>query len=243
MRFVTLAVVLVIAIATANGQTALELSGNAATTTISTRFLERVPETLIAFRAQRRLDAHNARFNKHGWLHVRTELSPENGFTFDVIGEGGSSYIRTKVLRPILGGERDLISRGDVARSALTSLNYDITGEEAVAPGLVRLTVKPLRREMTLIDGAVFVTDSDADLVRVEGRLARNPSFWTTRVDIVRRYARVAGVRVPLSIDSVAHVRLVGTSEMTMTYCYEMVNGHAVRPGTDHSCPDTTEAP
>ena len=41
--------------------------------------------------------------------------------------------------------------------------------EEPVGHGFVRLTVKPLRKEITLVDGAVFVTDTDADLVRIEG--------------------------------------------------------------------------
>ena len=74
----------------------------------------------------------------------------------------------------------------------------------------------------------MWVTDTEADLVRVEGRLAKSPSFWARRVDIVRRYGRVAGVRVPLSVESTAHVRIAGPSAMTMTYQYEMVNGRPV---------------
>jgi hypothetical protein len=95
---------------------------------------------------------------------------------------------------------------------------------------------------MTLVHGAVFVTDIDADLVRVEGRLARNPSFWTRRVDIVRRYGRVAGVRVPLDVESIAQVRIAGRSVMTMTYQYEMVNGQVVTP-SDTQRLTTSEAP
>ena len=88
--------------------------------------------------------------------------------------------------------------------------------------------MRPLREETTLIDGALFVTDTDADLMRVEGRLAKNPSLWTRRVDIVRRYGRVGGVRVPLGVESIAQIRIAGRSEMTMTYHYEMVNGLVV---------------
>ena len=67
--------------------------------------------------------------------------------------------------------------------------------------------------------------------VRIEGRLAASPSFWTRRVDIVRRYGRVGGVRVPLGVESVAQVRIAGLSELTMTYQYEMVNGQPVDAG------------
>jgi len=62
----------------------------------------------------------------------------------------------------------------------------------------------------------------------VTGRLAKNPSFWTKRVDIIRTYGRIAGIRVPLSIESVAQVRIAGPSAMTMTYRYDMVNGRTV---------------
>ena len=196
--------------------------------TLRSKFLDRQTEPLTQFRAVRHLEATNQRFKKHGWMDVRTELSSAGGFSFVVLDEGGSSYIRKKVLLPILEGEREIVSRGDVAHAALTTSNYEITSEEPVEPGLVRLTVKPLRNEITLVDGAVFVTDTDADLVRVEGRLARNPSFWTRRVDIVRRYGRVGGIRVPLAVESIAQIRIAGRSEMTMTYRYEMVNGEVV---------------
>jgi hypothetical protein len=198
---------------------------------LTSRFLHNTVEPLTQFRAVRRLEARNQRFKKHGWMDVLTELSPEGRFSFEVLAEGGSSYIRKKVLLPVLEGEREIVSRGDGARSALTTSNYAVTGEGIAGSGLVRLTVKPLRQEMTLVEGALFVTDTDADLVRIEGRLAKNPSFWTRRVDIVRHYGRVGGVRVPLCVESVAHIRIAGRSELTMTYQYEMVNGHVVASG------------
>src|SRR5262245_5524660 len=192
------------------------------------RFLGNPPESLTHFRAVRHLEATNTRFKKHGWMDVRTEFSPDGGFTFIVVAEGGSEYIRKKVLRPILEGEQEIVARGEAARAALTLDNYDMLREEPAEDGLVRLFVKPKRQDRTLIDGSLLVTAGDADLVRITGRLAKNPSFWTKRVDIIRSYGRIAGVRVPLRIESVAQVRIVGPSAMTMTYRYEMVNGHSV---------------
>ena len=229
MRAITLALGLLVIVsqATANGQISgafVELPRQS----IASTFISRQVEPLRQFRALRHLEATNTRFNKHGWMDVRTEMSPEGHFSFEVLAEGGSSYIRKKVLLPILEGERDIVARGDATRAALSPNNYRFAAEEPSGPGLVRLTVKPLREEMTLIDGALIVTETDAELIRVEGRLAGNPSFWTRRVDIIRRYGRVAGVRAPLGVESVAQVRIAGRSEMTMTYQYEMVNGQVV---------------
>jgi hypothetical protein len=41
----------------------------------------------------------------------------------------------------------------------------------------------------------------------------------------VKQYARVGGLRVPIRVESTAQVRVAGTSTMTMTYAYEMING------------------
>jgi hypothetical protein len=189
------------------------------------RFLSRADEPLTRYRALRRLEARNNRFNLHGWMDVWTELTPDGRFTYTIVREGGSEYIRNKVLRALLANEEKLFATTDASRAAVTTDNYELQGTEAAEPGLVRLLVKPKRREVSLVDGAAVVTEDDADLVRVEGRLAKNPSFWTKRVDVVRRYDRVGGVRVPTRLDTVAQVRLAGTSTLSMTFEYEMVNG------------------
>jgi hypothetical protein len=194
------------------------------------RFLSRSDERVTRYRALRRLEAHNKRFNKHGWIEAWTELTPDGRFRFEIVRQGGSDYIIEKVLRPLLEKEQKLLDDADPSRSAVTLENYELEGAETAGAGLVKLLVKPRREEVSLIDGAVFVTQQDADLVRVEGRLAKNPSFWTKRVDVVRRYDRIGGVRVPVSLDSVAQVRFAGTSTLTMTYEYEMVNGIPVAP-------------
>jgi hypothetical protein len=45
------------------------------------------------------------------------------------------------------------------------------------ADGLVRVAITPKRRAPMLVEGNIFLTEPDADLVRIEGRLARRPSF------------------------------------------------------------------
>ena len=188
------------------------------------RFLSRADEPLVAYRGTRRLEGHNERFNVSGWMVIATQLTAD-GFHYQVIEEGGSDLIRGRVFRSMLENEEQIFANGDAARSSFTATNYDLTTAETGEPGLVKLFARPKRKDVTLIDGAVYITDSDADLVRVEGRLAKSPSFWTRRVDVVKQYGRVAGLRVPVRIESTAQIRFAGTSTMTMTYDYEMING------------------
>lgn len=194
------------------------------------RFLSRADEPISQYRARRTLEGHNPRFDLHASLEVLTELSPSGEFTYTVLSESGSDYIRKKVLRPLLETEAEVLASGDPSRSAWTTENYEIEGGELVDGGLVKLFTKPRRKDLSLIDGAVFVTVGDADLVRVEGRMAKNPSFWTTRVNVVRRYNRIRGVRVPVRLDSTAQIRFAGESSLSMVYHYEMVNGMELPP-------------
>ena len=194
------------------------------------RFLARGAEPLSEYRAVRHLTAHNDRFNLTGTLDAMTELTPDGHFSFTVLKESGSAYIRDNVLRSVLKSEEKLFATSDPSRAAFTESNYELEGGEPAEPGVVKLFARPRRHDVALVDGAVFVTSGDADLLRVEGRLAKNPSFWTTRVDLVKRYDRVAGIRVPVRLDTVAQVRLAGASTLSVTYDYQEINGITVAP-------------
>jgi len=193
------------------------------------RFLTRADEPLVTYRGTRRLEGRNERFNASGWMEITAELTAE-GFHYRVIDEGGSDMIRRRVFRAMLDNEEQMFASGDAGRSSFTATNYDLSPAEPAEPGLVKLLARPKRRDVTLIDGAVYITDTDADLVRVEGRLAKNPSFWAKRIDVIKQYGRVNGLRVPIRFDSTAQMRLAGTATLTMTYDYEMINGITIGP-------------
>ena len=200
------------------------------------RFLARGQEPTVEYRALRRLEAHNPKFNQSGWMTAWTEYDRAHGFRFTIVAEGGSSYIRSKVLRAALEGEQKIWENDEPARASLTHENYTFDALAPAPDGLATVAVKPRRKDILLVDGAIFVQPTDGDLARIEGRLSKAPSFWTRRVDVVRRYERIAGVRVPVSIESVAHVLLAGRSTFKMTYEYETINGQRVgSPAVDHT--------
>ena len=88
----------------------------------------------------------------------------------------------------------------------------------------MRIDIRPRRNDTLLIDGSILLTEEQSDLVRIEGRLVKRPSFWTRRVHVVRQYARVGGVRVPVSMESTADVLIVGRSTFSMRYEYQTIN-------------------
>jgi len=71
-----------------------------------------------------------------------------------------------------------------------------------------------------LVEGTMLLARTDGNLIGIDGRLAKNPSFWTARVEVHRIYARIAGVRLPVALESVAHIRIAGCSTFAMSYRY-----------------------
>jgi hypothetical protein len=192
------------------------------------RFLARGEEPAVEYRALRRLEANNPHFNKSAWMTAWTEYDHAGGFRFTIVDEGGSGYIRSKVLRAALEGEQKIWANHEPQHASFTHDNYTFDAGEPAPDGLASVAVKPRRKDVLLVEGSIFVQPGDGDLARIEGRLSKTPSFWTRRVDVVRRYERVAGVRVPTSIESVAHVLIAGRSTFKMTYEYETINGKHV---------------
>lgn len=191
------------------------------------RFLALDDPNPTQFRALRHLEASNSRFEKSARMDVWTE-GDASGLRYTIVAEEGSEYIRTRVFRASLEAERAMWASGAPDRAALTRANY-LFEELGVQPdGLTSLGVKPLRRDLLLVDGVLYLDPADGDLVRMEGRLSKTPSFWTRQVKIVRWFKRFAGVRMPVALESVALVRIAGSSTFRMTYEYESVNNQRI---------------
>jgi hypothetical protein len=183
-------------------------------------------QPLTQYRAYRRMHARSEHFGREAWLEAWTELD-ERGFRYTVASESGSDYIRNKVLRAVLKREQELVAAGDCRRSELTPDNYNF--EEASSGGDERyVKITPKRKDVLLVDGRIVLSRDGGELLRVEGRLSKNPSFWTSLVNVIRHYARLDGVRVPISTESVAKVKLAGVSHLEVHYEYETINGRPV---------------
>ena len=174
----------------------------------------------------RRLEA--AGKGQSGWLDAETTFSPGSGLRFSVLAEGGSSYIRSRVLRFLLEQEQQLIARGGVDAVAISPANYTFLPDGTTEEGLARVTIEPRRKEGALIVGHMFIRPGDGELIRVEGRLAKNPSFWVTRAEVVRTYRRLNGAIVPTALETVAQLRMFGSSHLRMSYRYVEIDNRPV---------------
>jgi hypothetical protein len=202
-------------------------ASSAAAAPILKRFLALDDPTPSQYRALRHLEARNEKFEKNAWMDVWTE-GDASGFHYVVVSEDGSEYIRSKVFRATLETERRMWAAGAPDQAAVTMANYVFEDRGAQPDGLTLLTVTPRRKDVLLVDGSIFLNPDDGELVRMEGRLSKSPSFWTRHVEIVRWYRRILGFRMPTALESVASVRIAGLSTFRMSYEYESINGQRV---------------
>lgn len=183
---------------------------------------------LRSYVAIRRLESANDRHDKEAWLVARTELREDGSFHYEVLDEGGSEFIRNKVLHEALEKEQDVHTDGSAQRAGLTRENYAFSAP-TTSGGLVHVGLVPRRKADMLLKGTL-VASPEGEILRVEGDLVKRPSFWTRSVHIVREYDRIAGAHVPVRLDTTAQVRFVGVSTLRVTYDYLEINGRAV-PG------------
>jgi hypothetical protein len=178
------------------------------------------------YKASRRLEARNG--DNVGWLEAVTAYAPATGFRYTITSEGGSERVRNRVLRAVLDGERDLVAKGEMARSTLDPSNYEFQPAGVDADGLAKVLLSPKRKEQVLIDGALFLRPVDGEPVRVQGRLAKSPSFWIKSVDVIRTYERIGGVVMPVALESTAQVRILGEATLKVTLNYSEIDGRPV---------------
>ncbi len=192
------------------------------------RFLAKLDRSPVAYRALRRLEASSAKLEESAWMEALTEYTPGSGFRYSVIASGGSERIQRRVLKSVLETERENSEPREWIKGRLSHVNYDFEFAGHADDGTIRMRLNPKRSDSRLIIGAAILSAPSGNLVRVEGRLSKSPSFWVRWVEVSRRYAPMGGTLMPVGVESVADVRIAGLSTFSMTYEYQTIDGHAV---------------
>ena len=99
-----------------------------------------------AYRAYRRLEAGSPDKNKTGWLEAWTEFRPGQPLKVEIVDEGGSEYVRNKVLRGMLISEQQLVANGKPLRAAIDANNYELADGGTTDDGLQRVMLKAARK-------------------------------------------------------------------------------------------------
>jgi len=192
------------------------------------RFLADIEKPPVPYHARRRLEASSEKLNESAWLEAITQFDPNSGFAYSVVAQGGSERIRKRVLHAVLEAEQENSTLDEWRKANLSRANYELDFGGRAGNGMLKMQLTPRRRDSRLVLGSALLTPHSGNLVRIEGRLSKSPSFWVRWVNVSRSYSQVGGSMMPVAVESTADVRIAGVSTFQMTYDYQMVDGQAV---------------
>jgi hypothetical protein len=192
------------------------------------RFLADIEKAPVAYQARRRLEASSSKLKESAWMDVVTEFDPAAGFTYSIVAQGGSERIARRVLKSVLEAEREGATGAERRKAILSRENYEFNFGGHAGDDMLKMQLTPRRQDSRLVLGSALLTKNAGNLVRVEGRLSKSPSFWVKWVNVSRSYSPIGGAMMPVAVESTADVRIAGMSTFSMTYDYQMVDGRAM---------------
>ena len=163
----------------------------------------------------------NQLFQKSAQIVVRVTCDRSGTKHFEVVSEDGWKSANKHVLRQMLATESDSSRPETRPRNRITADNYAfrmIDTEERDGRTAYVIEVSPKREDKSLFRGRIWVDTEDYALARVEGEPAKNPSFWTRKVDFVQEYYKAGEYWFPLETTSVTEARMFGTTEVSIRY-------------------------
>ena len=112
-----------------------------------------------------------------------------------------------------LDHEVEATSDGVNTKAALNRDNYAFTylGETILdGQACYVLGLEPTRRDNELISGQAWVDKSSFRVFRIEGDLAKSPSWWLKKVHVTLKFADFRGNWLQTNMEAVADVRILG---------------------------------
>src|ERR1700730_15734054 len=147
---------------------------------------------------------------------AQLDFTPPTSKDYGIQNWSGSSRGK-QIVQRVLDHEVEA-SKGNQARTALTSDNYDfILAGETVLDGrpCYVLGLKPKRKEKDLISGAAWVDKRSLFILHIEGETAKAPSWWLKGVRVKLLFCDLSGTWLQTNMEAIADVRLLGSYTLT----------------------------
>jgi outer membrane lipoprotein-sorting protein len=176
---------------------------------------------LQQYTSNRKYVADNKKFGKHAEVAVREKYVYPGQKQFETLSESGSDYIRRKVISKLIEAEQDAAQNENRDQTRITPENYKfelLGNEEQEGHSCFLIALIPTHSKKYLIKGRIWVDQEDFAIVRMEGSPAKNPSFWTRKVEFTRRYQKHGPFWLPASIESESEVLIAGKSSLKIEY-------------------------
>lgn len=140
---------------------------------------------------------------------------------FVVVSQSGSKFIFEHVIKGLLDGEKEAATVENRSRTALSSLNYDFTlddAETAKETSRYVLNVIPKNNNKFLYRGKIWIDSSDFAVARIEAEPAKTPSFWVKKSEIHHENEKIGDFWLPAENKTESVIRLGGQALLSIEY-------------------------
>jgi hypothetical protein len=185
--------------------------------------LERVEQENLArsrpYEVTRQYKAFRAE-DKQPTAEVTAQISftPPNTKTFQILQSSGNAR-GEKIVRNLLEEETQPAREGHSRDINRTNYEFVFLRQEnfGLVPEYV-LHMVPKRKEKGLVLGRIWVDAKTLRIRRIEGVPAKSPSIWIKDIYITMQFAEVNEMWIPVSLDAIATVRLLGRFTLAGLY-------------------------
>ena len=169
---------------------------------------------LGAYTVIRRYTVRNRRLKQDAVLQVLWSYQPGRGKNFKVLSSQGASGLTRSSLMKVLETEaKNSRASNDPARISPDHYHFSF---DAHRSDDYTIRLNPRKKSKFLLQGFAVIVRQDPAIVRVEGRTSKRLSFWVSEADVIQEFTNHRGFWLPSRTHSVAHIRFVGRTELTI---------------------------
>jgi hypothetical protein len=168
----------------------------------------------------RQYDLENQQFAKHSHMVVSVVCDPDGTMHFRVKSKEGWNSGNNAI-------RQALETESEVTRPSMrpmTLVNKENYAFQMIGTALLNgrnayvIDVVPQRQEIYLFRGKIWVDAEDYALARIEGQLAKTPSYWVRTVHFTFEFRKNGEYWFPSSTTSTSDVRIFGATVVNIRF-------------------------
>jgi hypothetical protein len=156
-------------------------------------------------------------------MTVKTLYRKDEGKTYTILSQTGSSLLQRFVLVPLLESEKNINQPGNVEKSWFTSSNYEMTLKAGISQQMnghncLAFDIAPKRKAPNMLNGTLWVDAKDGSIIEIDGVSSRSPSMFSGPAKMMRHYATMDGFAMATYARAESDSALFGRTILTIEY-------------------------
>jgi hypothetical protein len=184
-------------------------------------------QKLVGYAATEHYTVRNSHFTQSAEIQAKVVFEKATGKTYTILSRSGPGLLQQRVINRILNEDARLSQSVERSHTLLTSVNYVMELESVEllhGTQCYVMKIRPHARDFALIEGKAWFDVKGFSLLRIEGKPASSPSFWTGKPAIEREYTVVGGFTFPQHSRATTRGFFAGESELDIEYSrYEVL--------------------